>query len=34
MKKFADNHKETSAIAFSIEGTFPRNLSEEKEIKS
>jgi hypothetical protein len=37
MRRFADIHElnyETSAIALSRKATFPRNLSEEKEMKS
>jgi hypothetical protein len=34
MKRFADIHEETSAIALSRKETYPRNLSEEKEMKS
>ena len=34
MRRFADIHEETSAIALSRKETFPRNLSEEKEMKS
>jgi hypothetical protein len=34
MRRFADTHEETSAIALSSKETFPRNLSEEKEINS
>ena len=34
MRIFADIHEETSAIALSRKETFPRNLSEEKEMKS
>jgi hypothetical protein len=34
MRSFADIHEETSAIALSRKETFPRNLSEEKELKS
>jgi hypothetical protein len=34
MRRFADIYEETSAIALSRKETFPRNLSEEKEMKS
>jgi hypothetical protein len=34
MRRLADIHEETSAIALSSKETFPRNLSEEKEMKS
>jgi hypothetical protein len=34
MRRFADIHEETSAIALSRKGKFSRNLSEEKEMKS
>jgi hypothetical protein len=34
MRRFGDINEETSAIALSRKETFPRNLSEEKEIKS
>jgi hypothetical protein len=33
MRRFADIHEETLAIALSRKETFPRNLSEEKEMK-
>jgi hypothetical protein len=34
MRRFADIHEETSAIALSRKEIFPWNLSEEKEMKS
>jgi len=34
IRRFADIHEETSAIALSRKETFPQNLSEEKEMKS
>jgi hypothetical protein len=34
LRRFADIHEETSAIAFSRKETFSRNLSEVKEMKS
>ena len=34
IRRFADIHEETSAIAFSRKETFSRNLFEEKEMKS
>jgi hypothetical protein len=34
IRRFADIHEETSAIAFSRKETFSRNLLEEKEMKS
>jgi hypothetical protein len=33
MRRFADIHEETSAVALSRKATFPRNLSEEEEMK-
>jgi hypothetical protein len=34
MRKFADIHEETTAIALSRKEALPQNLSEEKEMKS